>query len=215
MAFPLGGERSEQARGWQGYGALAGTLGRWLVGPGTPEGLGLRTTVEGSSLRAELFFDASWTERVAAAAPRLLVSRGEGGAAETVTWEREAPGHFVARDDVAGDEALRLAVVVGDTALAAGPIDVGVDPEWSFDRRRREDLRATSRSSGGEERVDLAEVWKAPRVRAWRGLGRPLLGLLLALLLAEALQTQTGWRVHAGRGAAPVRAPPGGSDARS
>ncbi|MFM7075509.1 MAG: hypothetical protein ACKO3G_05500 [Planctomycetaceae bacterium] len=215
VAFPLGGERSEQARAWQGYGALAGTLARWLVGPGTPEGLGLRTTVEGSSLRAELFFDESWTGRVAAAAPRLVVSRGDEGAAETVTWERESPGHFVARDDVAGGEALRLAVVVGDTALAAGPIDVGVDPEWSFDRRRRDELRAVSRSSGGEERVDLAEVWKAPRVRAWRGLSRPLLGLLLALLLAEAFQTQTGWRPRARRGAspaaAPLRAPPGGS----
>ena len=36
-------------------------------------------------------------------------------------------------------------------------------------------------------------------------------GLLLALLLAEAFQTQTGWRVGAGRGRAPFRAPPGGS----
>jgi len=209
VAFPLGGERSERARAWEGYGALAGTLGRWLVGPGTPEGLGLRTTVEGSSVRAELFFDETWMDRVAATPPRLLVARGADGATETVTWERESPGHFVARDDVAGAEALRLAVVVGDAALAAGPVDVGVDPEWSFLRRRREELRATSRESGGEERLDLAETWQAPRVRAWRGLSRPLLGLLLALVLAEALQTQTGWRTAAARPA--VRGPRAGS----
>lgn len=213
VAFPLGGERSDQARSWEGYGALAGTLGRWLVGPGTPDGLGLRTSVEGSSLRAELFLDDAWGARVAAAPPRLAIARGPDGTAESVAWERESPGRFVARADIAGDDAVRLAVIVGDAALAAGPLDCGGDPEWAFDPRLREALRAASLESGGEERVDLAETWHAPRVQAWHGLSRPLLGLLLALLLAEAFQTQTGLRLSDVLGRRGVRGGSGGSGA--
>jgi hypothetical protein len=43
------------------------------------------------------------------------------------------------------------------------------------------------------ERVDLSDVWRAPRPVAWRGLRRWLLPLLVLLVLLEALATQVGW----------------------
>jgi hypothetical protein len=84
-------------------------------------------------------------------------------------------------------------VSIGDSVLAAGPLDATVDPEWTFDPKRPDQVRAAALSSGGVDRVDLSDIWSAPRPEAWRGLERFLLPLLLVLLLLEALQTQTGW----------------------
>ena len=85
-------------------------------------------------------------------------------------------------------------MTVGDAVLSAGPLDVTVDPEWTFDPRARDQVRATALASGGVERLDLSDVWTAPRPVAWQGLGRWLTPLLLLGLLLEALETQTGWK---------------------
>ena len=200
VAFPLGGERSESVRGWDGYGALAGTLGRWLVGPGLPAGIGLRSSVDGSGVRFDLHYDDDWNERIAASSPRLAVSQGSGGATTEIPWERLAPGHFSAGVDLGTSDYLRAAVSIGDSVLAAGPLDATVDPDWTFDPKRPDQVRAAALSSGGVERVDLSDIWSAPRPDAWRGLERFLLPLLLLLLLLEALQTQTGWSLRRGPG---------------
>ena len=213
VAFPMGGPGSEQVRAWGGYAPLAGTLARWLVGPGTPEGMGLRTTVDGTTLRLDLHYDDSRSAAVAAAPPRLSLARGTDGATEEVAWQIQSPGHFAAAVDIADDAVVRAAVTAGDAAFAVGPLDAGVSAEWTLDPRRIDEVRATSRSSGGHQRDDLADVWRAPRPRAWRGFQRELLGLLLGAVLAEALATQVGWRQRLpGRfsGAAPGAGPPPG-----
>ncbi len=212
VALPLGGPGSEGVRGWEGYAPLAGTLARWLAGSGMPEGIGLRTTVEGSALRLDLLYDDAWSQRVAAEPPRLAIARGRAGAAAEVPWEKQAPGHFSASVDIADAEYVRAAVTTGDVALSAGPLDAGTNPEWTLDPRRRDDLRAVSRATGGAERDDLAAVWRAPRPRAWRGLHRELLTLLLAAILGEALATQAGWQPRVATrgfsGAAPAASRP-------
>jgi len=193
VAFPLGGEHSESTRAWEGCTALVGTLGRWLIGPSWPEGIGLRTTVDGSRVRFELHHDEIWSDRLAVAPPRLAVARGSGGATETVPWERIAPGTYGATVDLTDSDVLRGAVALGDAVLTAGPLDVTIDPEWTFDPRRREQVRDLALASGGAERIDLSDIWSAPRPVAWQGLRRWLTPLLLLALLLEALQTQTGW----------------------
>lgn len=194
VAFPVGGDHSETVRAWDGYGDLAGTLLRWLAGPGAPEGVGLRTTVDGSVLRFELEVDDTRLPDVAADPPKLAIARGPAGEAEDVAWERRSPGRWGATVDVGGGDAVRAAVVVGGAALSAGPIDVAADPEWDFTPARKRELLAASAASGGGERVDLADAWRVPRPRAWRGWSRPLLALLAFLVLAEALATRTGWQ---------------------
>ncbi|MFM8282180.1 MAG: hypothetical protein ACKOCW_01370 [Planctomycetaceae bacterium] len=201
VTFPLGGEHSAATRAWPAYGDAVQTLCRWLVGPEPPAGVGLRTSVEGTGVRFDLFHDDSWAERFAAVPPRLAVARAGAEGTVAVPWERLSPGHYAATVDAAGIDFLRAAVGLGEAALAAGPINVANNPEWSFDPRRLAESRAVARRSGGGEPVDLTDIWAAPRPPAHRSLQRWLLPLLSLLLLAEALQTQTGlrWRAWPGR----------------
>jgi hypothetical protein len=54
------------------------------------------------------------------------------------------------------------------------------------------ELAAVANRSGGGELIDLADVWQSPRPVAFRGLVRWLVPLLLAAIVLEAFQTQTG-----------------------
>ena len=88
---------------------------------------------------------------------------------------------------------IRGAVKIGDAALPFGPVNAVTNPEWTFDKTRLEELRDVSARSGGTERVDLSDVWKAPRPPAWKDVQRWLLLATLVALLLEAWQTRTGW----------------------
>lgn len=198
VSFPLGGEFSVKTRGWDGYGGFVQSLTRWLMGEKEPPGMGLRTTMEGSKLRADLFFDESWYERVSASAPELVVAEGADGETRQVAWERLAPGHFGAVMEIAGSDYVRGAVHAGGVAFPFGPVNAITNPEWSFDKARMKELRELSLRSGGGERVDLSDVWHAQRPPAWRGLQGWLLLTLLGLMLMEAWQTRTGWSPRRG-----------------
>lgn len=193
VTFPMGGERSEAQRAWPAYGDFAQSLARWLVGTALPPGIGLRTDVDGTRIRFELFHDDSWDERLASDPPELTVARGADGAGIPLAWERLAPGHWSASVDGAGTDYVRGAVRLGTGALAAGPVNVTSNPEFAFDRSRLDELAAVSGRSGGVERVDLSDVWRAPRPTAFRGIARWLLPLLAVTIILEALQTRTGW----------------------
>lgn len=195
VSFPLGGDFSARTRAWGQYGDLVQSLTRWLMGETLPPGLGVRTAMDGTRLVTDLYYDETWNERIAAAPPRLLLATGSNGKTETTAWERLAPGHFHASVDLPGDQWVRGAVQVGSAALPFGPINAAINPEWSFDRSRLNELKAVSQRSGGVERVDLSDVWKAPRAPAWRGLERWLLVALLLVLMIEAWRSRIGKRV--------------------
>lgn len=193
VMFPLGGDFSALTRDWDGYGGMVQSLARWLAGPPLPPGVGMQTRVNGTRVQLDLFYDDSWADRVASSAPELTVSRGPGGATTMMPWERLAPGHFSAAVDAADVEYVRGAIRLGDGALSVGPVNVMSNPEWAFDRGRVEELVAVSSRSGGVERVDLSDIWKAPRPSAWRSIRPWLLPALLVTILLEALVTQVGW----------------------
>ena len=88
VSFPLGGEFSGRVRAWPQYGDFLQTLARWLMGSDVPPGLALRPRVDGSELGLDLFYDAGWEERLAAAAPQVFVADGAGGPARPLVWER-------------------------------------------------------------------------------------------------------------------------------
>lgn len=198
VSFPMGGDFSGMTRAWKNYGGFAQSLARWLAGGQPPAGLGIRTSLDGSQLKVDLYYDEAWSPRISAHAPELVVSDGPHGKPRAVPWERLAPGHFRAVLELEGDRCLRGAVKVGDTALAFGPVNATVDPEWDFDRTRLDELRDASGRSGGAERVDLSDVWHAPRAPAWRDMQRWLLIALVVALLAEAWQTRAGWAFSRG-----------------
>ena len=74
--------------------------------------------------------------------------------------------------------------------VVALPVNVTTNPEWTPDAARPAELLAVAARSGGVERVDLSDVWKAPRPAALRGIRRWLLPPLLVAILLEALDTQ-------------------------
>lgn len=198
VAFPMGGDYSELTRNWDGYGGFSQSLARWLMGPPLPSGFSLRTDVDGSRVKLDLYYDAqdaTLSERLAVDAPELTISRGPGGNAAKVMWERLAPGRFSATVDAADVEYIRGAIRIGQDAFAMGPVNVSTNPEWTFDRSRRAELSGLSFRSGGEPRVDLSDVWTAPRPPAFRGIRRWLIPCLILAILFEALQTQTGWKL--------------------
>jgi len=193
VSFPMGGDFSKLTRAWRNYGGFVQSLARWLMGNPLPAGVGLRTSLDGSRLKADLFFDESWNPRVASHSPELVVSDGSDGKWRAVPWERLAPGHFRAVLELEGDKYVRGAVKIGDAALAFGPVNAMTNPEWSFDQGRLDELRDASARSGGAERMDLSEVWRAPHPPAWRDVQRWLLIGLAGVLLLEAWQTRAGW----------------------
>ncbi len=87
---------------------------------------------------------------------------------------------------------MRGAVRVGATTLPFGPVTVSGSAEWSFDRARLEELRALSARSGGRERLDLADVWKAPRAAMWRELRAWALLAWIGLFIADAALSRLG-----------------------
>lgn len=192
VSFPLGGEYSSAARAWPKYGDLAQSLARWLMGEQMPDGIGVRSRVEGSRLITELFHEPEWNERIAADPPRLVLAAESTGKTREVPWERIAPGQFRAELDLEADAAVRGAVRVGKTSLPFGPLNAAINPEWSLDKARLDELIAVSSRSGGVQRVDLSDVWKAPRAEAFRDLQRWLLIALLLAVLMEAWRTRIG-----------------------
>jgi hypothetical protein len=77
-------------------------------------------------------------------------------------------------------EQIRLAQVAGS------------NPEWTRDRHRLEELKELSKATGGEQRLDLSSIWKAPRSSGTTPLRRTVLIILLIVMLAEFLQTRLG-----------------------
>ena len=194
VSFPLGGEFSGRVRAWPQYGDFLQTLARWLMGSDVPPGLALRPRVNGSELGLDLFYDASWEERLAAAAPQVLVADGASGNARPLVWERLDPGHFHASTPLPPGRWLRGAVQVGAYTVPFGPVAAGTDPEWTLDRQRITELRNVAALSGGGECIDLSKIWQSPRHQEFTDARPWLLIALLVAFVTEALVTRMGWK---------------------
>lgn len=196
VSFPLGGEFSDGIRAWPGYGDFVQTLSRWLAGDDAPAGLALRTDIDGERMTMELLYDETWTTRIAQTAPGALLAES-GGATSAVTtraltWEKIEPGRFRTTVDLPPGKMARGAVRVGNVALPFGPLAVAGAAEWAYDTARLTELRQLSTRSGGTERLDLAQVWKAPRPIAWRSIRRWVLIACVLCFLADAALTRLG-----------------------
>ena len=204
VSFPLGGPNSASVRAWAGYGDFVQTLGRWLAGDDAPPGLALRTETEGEQFTLELLYDDAWQAKIAATPPTAVLAES-GGASAAVTrrilvWEKMEPGRFRTTVALRPGKIARGAVRVGATALPFGPVTVAGVAEWAFDRARLAELQALSAGSGGQERLDLAEVWKAPRPVSWRPVRIWILIGLAALVVLEAALTRLGYSLVPTRG---------------
>jgi hypothetical protein len=206
VSFPLGGEFSESARTWPGYGDFLQTMGRFLMGEDTPPGIALRHRLDGTRLTLDLLYDPeTWSQKLSAAPPKVRIKDDRGGPVMDLAWRRIAPGHFSLTRDLDEGSVVRGAVQVGGNALAFGPLSVGSSVEWAFEPERLAELRAVSAQTKGRELLDLSKAWLRPTFIAETSLSLPLGIALLLAILAEALLTRTGWKLP--QLALPNRAP--------
>ncbi len=205
VSFPLGGKFSDKARTWPQYGDFVQTLTRWIMGDESPAGIGTRHRLDGTTWTMDLIYEAEpWEARFAVNAPRVILQSGyRDGERRELTWERLAPGHYSVSTTLDGTVPTRAAIQVGDAAISLGPVVAGSGVEWDFDTMRIEELREVSRSSGGEELLDLTRAWRSFPDAAMEPLFSPLLIAILTLFLLEALVTRAGWRMPVRR--LPVR----------
>jgi von Willebrand factor type A domain len=196
VSFPLGGEFSETARKWPGYGDFLQTMGRFLMGDDTPPGIALKHRLDGTRLTLDLLYDsAEWSQKLSALPPKVRLQGDTGGATLDLPWRRIAPGHFSLTRDLAEGSVVRGAVQVGGNALAFGPLSVGSSVEWAFEPERLAELRAVSSQTAGRELLDLSKAWLRPPFIAETSLRLPLGIALVLLMLSEALLTRTGWKL--------------------
>jgi hypothetical protein len=196
VSFPLGGEFSETARTWPGYGDFLQTMGRFLMGEDTPPGIALRHRLDGTRLTLDLMYDsAEWSQKLAVMPPKVRLRDDVGGVTRDLAWRRIAPGHFSLTRDLEEGSVIRGAVQVGESTLPFGPLTVGSSVEWSFEPERLSELRATSSQTSGRELLDLSKAWLRPPFIAETSLRLPLGISLVLLVLTEALLARTGWKL--------------------
>jgi hypothetical protein len=206
VSFPLGGEFSETARNWPGYGDFLQTLGRFLMGDDTPPGIALRHRLDGTRLTLDLLYDtATWSKKLSAMPPKVRLRDDTGGVTQDLPWRRIAPGHFSLTRDLNEGSVVRGAVQVGENALPFGPLSVGSSVEWAFEPERVAELRAVSSQTQGRELLDISKAWLRPPFVAETSLRLPLGIAMVILTLAEALMTRTGWKLP--QLALPIRTP--------
>lgn len=196
VSFPLGGDFSETARNWPGYGDFLQTMGRFLMGQDTPPGIALKHRLDGTRLTLDLLYDtATWSQKLSAAPPKVRLQDDAGGPVSDLPWRRIAPGHFSLTRDLDEGSIVRGAVQVGENALPFGPLSVGSSVEWAFEPERLAELRAVSAQTKGRELLDLSKAWLRPPFVAETSLRLPLGIALVMLILAEALLTRTEWKL--------------------
>ncbi|MES2661221.1 MAG: vWA domain-containing protein [Verrucomicrobiota bacterium] len=196
VSFPLGGEFSETARTWPGYGDFLQTLGRFLMGEDTPPGIALRHRLDGTRLTLALLYDAAlWGQKLSAMPPKVRLQDDAGGATMDLPWRRIAPGHFSLTRDLDEGSIVRGAVQVGGNALPFGPLSVGSSVEWAFEPERLTELRAVANQTAGRELLDISKAWLRPPFVAETSLRLPLGIALVLLVLVEALLTRTEWKL--------------------
>ncbi|MEM1059332.1 MAG: VWA domain-containing protein [Verrucomicrobiota bacterium] len=192
VSFPLGGKHSALIRAWPQYGDFVQTMGRWVIGNELPPGIGIRTKLRGTQLDVELLHDDSWTPKLATRPPRLQTAFGNREEGSEQVWQRMAPGHYQATLPMRPQEVIRGVVQVGEFTLPFGPYMAGSEVEWSRPREALEELKAVSRLSGGGDRLELSEIWDAPRPPSYVDLSFWFLLAALLFLLLDVLWTRLG-----------------------
>jgi len=196
VSFPLGGDFSTRVRAWPAYGDFIQTLGRWLMGKPVPSGLSVRSTLEGEDLVIELLYDSTRELDLSLHPPRLALTGFKDQEVLRPTWERVAPGRFSTRMKLMPNHPIRGAVQAGEYILPFGPVILGRNEEWAFDEYRLEELATLATATAGQERTDLASIWKAPRRAEFRDFKQFLLITFLLAFLLDAFLTRTGYSLR-------------------
>lgn len=192
VTFPLGGDFSQRIRGWVGYGDMVQTLGRWLMGEDVPPGIAIQAEADGEQLLVHLLYTKDWEERLAQAPPKLLVATSASSEPKALAWERLRPGEYIASMPLSGADWVQGAVQAGKYSIPFGPVAAPLDIEWSAAPTRVDELRQASRTSQGEERVDLTRAWEAPERKEFQDIRHWLLIAMAPLFILDVFFARMG-----------------------
>jgi hypothetical protein len=198
VTFPLAGAKSDTVRAWPGYGDFVTTLTRWLMGTDAPDGLGVKTSLDGDELTVDLLYDQKWDAEIAKNFPSAVYTQNGFEQRQSLNWDRLEPGHFQSQVRLKPGQPAVGAVQVGQYSMPFGPLAPGADLEWLRDPAGPRALRALVAGSGGREITELPEAWRDIGRQYYRSLRPWILSLLALAVIAEALATRLGvlasWR---------------------
>jgi hypothetical protein len=197
ISFPLSGDSSTKVRAWKSYGDFTRTVVRWLLGAETPPGVSLRTRLVGSDLELSLLYDDTWQKLISQHPPTAAVQiQDPSGAPVTQhpTWQKISPGRFTLHIELPPQRYITGAIQLGTDVMNFGPIVSGTNPEWTRDPARLNELKALSAATGGQARLNLEDIWSAPRASGTTSIRNDVIVVLLLVLLVEFLVTRVGLR---------------------
>ncbi len=196
LSFPVAGKYADSVLQWPEYGDFIQTLSRWLIGKDTPSGYSVRTAIKGEQLDVDLLYSDEHIADIAQSAPQAVIecvsADGEARSLPGV-WEQIRPGLLRTSFRPEHGDFIRGAIRLGDLSLPFGPASLASEAEWAFDNERKKELLDLCAESGGTERIQVSDIWKAPRTVTPRELRPWLLWGALGTFLLEALLTRLGF----------------------
>ncbi len=194
ITVPMAGNSSENIRGWNSYADFLGTTVEWVAAKEIPEGISLRTKLEGSLAVADFYYSKKWEEEILSRPPQLVVSE-QVGHTRAIPWTRLSPGHFNSKFELPVTTPVVGALAAGPYILPFGPIGVEGDVELEFDPRSINAVQDLVKVAHGKEIVDLGEAWRPLHAPQSKELSEILLWGSLLLFLVELLIFRLGLRV--------------------
>lgn len=201
LTLEVNGEFTGPVRNWSELGEFFTSLARWTGGAqgNLPDHMLVTQEVEGGISRLELHLDPDRSADPIMAMPIVTILRGRAGskpAAERVAMRWTSADTLAADIPLYGDQTVLSTVgIEGSGQVSMAPVCLPYSPEYrpTDDRRGVATLRALARATGGQEVVNVAEVWNhLPRQPRLISLTPWLAVAAVVTLLVEVLERRTG-----------------------
>lgn len=195
------GEYSGSFAQWDQAGNFYASLARWAMGEPSPlpGSMLLTHEVQEGALAIQLHLDPDRAADQFTQTPDVTLLHGLPGRAPAV---RSLPFHWASADlleiqvPIRGQETILPTVnLAGFNPIPLSPACLPYSPEFKPDREGRgpATLLQMARATGGEERIDLANMWKSlPRSMRHVPLAPWLIVLGILVFLLEIFQRRTG-----------------------
>jgi Mg-chelatase subunit ChlD len=202
---------------WEQTGDFFATLARWTAGKRSPlpDDMLVTHEVRDGVCFVQLHLDPERKAEPLSALPRLRVLHGMPGTApakQSIAMQWKTADLLEAAVQISGRETvLNTVEIPGQQPMTLPPVCLPYSPEFAPERTGRgsSTLAQIAATTGGKERIELAQIWSdLPVKRHYVDLAPWLLVCGVVLFLLEILERRTGWlfKLVAVRRAAPQEA---------
>ncbi|HLP77779.1 MAG TPA: hypothetical protein VK327_12775, partial [Candidatus Paceibacterota bacterium] len=196
------GKFSGDFAGWKQAGEFYATLARWTAGKrkNLPDDQLLTQQVRDGVCFVQLHLDPNRKADPFSALPKIKVLHGLPGTApakQTLAMQWKSADLLEAALPIIGRETvLNTVEIPGQQPVTLAPVCLPYSPEFAPDQpgRGAATLTQIATTSGGQERVELPQIWAdlQPKPR-FVELSPWLLALAAILFLLEVFERRTGW----------------------